>query len=173
MQPLTFGLGPGNVIKPLLLDALGNVLASVPMPTAVGMGFTLDAGGNLQVAGYGGNVLLGYYDRSLNKYENTDLPAGITTYDWPAVPAGKVYIVTSVSFNYTGTVTNVSLNLSIVSEGIEYLFWKTTAPVSGRSYPSPFEIAMKEGDNMRFQVRGATVHDDCSATWFATIILVP
>lgn len=166
MQPVTFGLGPGNVVKPLLLDAAGNVLASVPIPTAGSMGFKQDGEGYLYITGRYDNTPLALRNEFHEHYENTNLPAGTTVVDFAVPDPGQLIHVGHAYTRYVGTITNVVITWGIWQnpDYHEFLVYKPATSGVGQSYVT--DLYCPPGWNVRLTIAGATSGNDIFANYF-------
>jgi hypothetical protein len=91
---------------------------------------------------------------------STDLAAGTNTFNLAAVDANTVFVVTNVAMFYSGTVTNVYIESKLVISSTAYSIWLQKAPVSASWYDRQGWWILNAGDNLRFVVDGATLHDD-------------
>ena len=150
-NPLSWGLDPSGYIKPVAVDAAGRAI----------------------VQGYENNVLFGYKDRQIYNYVNNNLVAGTTTYDWPAVPAQEMRVVTNVSYIYTGTITGVYVTFCIHNGADFFRFYKNHPATTAICYYSVVNIVMKAGDTLCVVISGATLNDNIIACAFGYSMAVP
>lgn len=104
-------------------------------------------------------LIFGYSGDILRLASNTNLAAGTNQVNDSAVPAGEIWVVTSLSMAYVGTVPT-SIRLSIVAATVAYRLFQQNAPVSDMAYDRQGYWIMQEGDNLRCTVLGATAGDD-------------
>jgi len=105
------------------------------------------------------NLLWGFYDTySATVYQPTS-PGGVYYMDFPAVPAGQVWVVTGAAacdIN-TSTVIYAIGNLS----GINQFVWRWGAPGAGVYVCMPLtNTVMKAGDYWRFCFEASVLNDD-------------
>lgn len=128
----------------------------------------LNADQNVQARAYGyisaawqkQPLQFGYGDTVALVYENTALPAGATTYNFAAVPAGSVDVLTSIAMVYVGTVANVVLRAALVLDATAVYLYRVAPPVSGTYYDKQGTFVLGPGDNLQFVIAGATANDD-------------
>jgi hypothetical protein len=172
-QPISYGLNPSGYIKPLLVDNSGNLLTNPGFALSGANVLLVDAAGRAIVQGYGGNVLFGYNDRLVGAYDNLALPAGTTTYNWADVPAGSIYVLTTIYNMYLGTLTSVRMIFSL-NDGITDYPFSIDAPVtSGVGLTHLLQVILKAGDHLRFVVTNATLNNDVHAAFLGYEMLVP
>lgn len=164
-QPLTFGLAPGNEVKPLLLDASGNVLVAGHIPTAGEMGWSVDGNGYQYVTGRFDNTLLSIRNEWHEHYDNTNLPAGTTTIDFTAADIDQVIHVNDIYTRYVGTITNVVLTWSITDsfDVIEFATYKPATSNIGQS--QVHDLYVPSGWWVRLVCAGATLGNDLFANY--------
>ena len=89
---------------------------------------------------------------------NATLAAGTNTISSSVPAAAKIWKITDIAFSYTGTVTNV--RMEIKAGGVSV--YKTTAdPVSGRldRVPAPVELYLSATEKIELVVINATLND--------------
>lgn len=166
MQPLTFGLGPGDVIKPLLIDAAGNVLVAGHIPTASEMGWSVDGNGYQYVTGRYDNTLLSMRNEWHEHYENLNLAAGVNTFDFSVANINQVIFAGEFYTRYVGTITNVVITwgLWLSPDYHEFLTYKPVTSAIGQSFVT--NLYVPSGWNIRLTVAGATLSNDIYANYF-------
>ncbi len=165
-NPLLFGLGPGNIVTPLLVDAAGNVLASVPIPTAGDMGFSLDADGRLYISGRYDNTPLSMRNEFHEHVEDLALAAGTNTFDFTPADIDQVIHVSHVYTRYVGTITSVIITWGIWLDPDfhEAICYKPVTSNVGQSQVA--DLYVPAGWNVRLVVAGATLNNDIFANYF-------
>jgi hypothetical protein len=102
----------------------------------------------------------GYSGQVYERVVNTALAAGVNNLDTSAVPAGRIWVVTSIACHYVGTVAGVVI-LVVIQQGANLLaLYNVTAVVSNQYYDRQGQFILAAGDFVRLTVSGATLNDD-------------
>jgi hypothetical protein len=104
--------------------------------------------------------------RLLWNYSNTALVAGTNTLDIFTAGADMVEYHKRVSFQYVGTVTNVTVTIGILWGGTFYPFITFAGLVSGRWYEWVIEQWMYDADIIRVVIAAATAGNDFAANGY-------
>lgn len=110
-------------------------------------------------------VVFGPTESLVGSVSTTSLPAGSSTLDFAAVPADTIWIVTSVSARYVGTVPG-NIYVSVVSGAAAAVLFAQASPASNIIYDRQGWFVLFPGDVFRIGVNGATLNDDL-AGWIA------
>jgi hypothetical protein len=165
-NPLSWGVNPSGYIKPLALDASGNLLVSPGWTLSGANVLLVDAAGRAIVQGYGGNILDGYKDRIALYHEDLNLIAGVNTYNFPAVPAGEIQVLTGCWFRYSVLIAALQIRFSLNDGVNDYVFINQLAPAANQGYSYQTNITFKAGDNLRIVATAAAVGND----WFISAL---
>jgi len=150
-QTLDYGIGPVGGVVPKLVDAAGRTI----------------------VQGYKDNVLHGYSEVLCDIYDNLALPAGVTNFNWPAVPAGHVYHLTYHVVQYVGTVATVFYILSLTIAARAQVIFDTAFAYSTQTVTKAFDLYIPAGGFLSFSLGNATLNDDLHCTDYGNIFHVP
>lgn len=155
MPGLIYGLNAAYGAQPLKVDASGNLKTAEQ--------------GTPQVVFPGGGQPFTFSGVVLRAIGTASLAAGTNNIDDSAVPAGEIWVITNLRFQYTGT-PPTRVNAALVSGGTGYPLFAVLAPASGQDYDRQGFWVMAEGDVLRVSVTGATLNDDLylHATGFKT-----
>ena len=105
------------------------------------------------------NLLWGYNDVVSEAVDDLNLAAGTNSVVGATVPAGEVWIVSTI----TGVVVSATasiLNLFITVGGIDIIIKAVTPPTSGAVYLETGQFVLKAGDKVFIRVFTATAGDD-------------
>lgn len=105
------------------------------------------------------NLIFGYYDRYIERKSTTTATAGTNTFSATAVPAGEVWVVTSVR------AVNINTNNSEVEFGIydgtsRKGFYRTLLPGANKDMMWNGHVYLKEADYIQAIFYGCTLNDD-------------
>lgn len=89
--------------------------------------------------------------------DGTNLAAGTNTLNGVAVVPGKIQKITNFSYSYTGTVTNVRVE---VKAGGKTILKTDANPVSGQVEEWNGEVYLKAGEYISVVITNATLNDD-------------
>jgi len=150
-QTLDYGIGPVGGVVPKLVDAAGRTI----------------------VQGYQDNVLHGYSEVLCDIYDNLALPAGVTLYSWPAVPAGHVYHLTYHVVQYVGTVATVYYILDLTIAARSQVIFDTAFAYSTQTVTKAFDLYIPAGGFLSFTMGNVTLNDDLHSTNYGNKFHVP
>jgi len=104
-------------------------------------------------------------------YDNTNLPAGDSSYDLYTVPSGHYAILTYINLRYTGTVTGVRLYPAMYDGSTDYVFITLQNITSGTWYTYNLQIVLGPTYHFKVFVVSATAGDDLSVRAFGYTLL--
>lgn len=84
------------------------------------------------------------------------MTAGTNTVETDPVPSGNPKNVTQTNFVYTGTITNVTVALYIVNNGVATLWRFLSSITSGTNWPLTVNLYLFPGDFLRAVITNAT-----------------
>jgi len=172
-QGLTFGLAAGNVIKPILLDALGNVLVYGKPPTSSALPFLVDAANRLYVRGFNDGILDAYSTRVARYYENLNLLAGLNTIDFEVVPPGYIFKLTAFWFRYSVLIAANQVRVSLNDGVTDYVFINVLGPAANVGYSFLTDITLRTADFIRLVITAAAVGNDIFFSYLGYSMPVP
>jgi len=175
---LQHGIDVNNNLVPLLLDPSGKVLiygtlqaqlvagsadiGGVDVLTLPALPNGTNAIGTVKPLSFNNDPLFSYDVAVLEQDLVASLAAGTNNIYTSAVPVNKLWVLTAVSVVYTGTITNVSMQVAIY-DGVNTLFFFYVKPVvSAQVYPLQTTWYLKAGWKLRFYVTAATAGDSAS-----------
>lgn len=102
------------------------------------------------------NTVWGYYDRLFTREDHTALAAGSWQQDHDVVPAGEVWVVTSVNLwsNFTGALTIVTAPMPTIDTGVTP---PTVLTASTWHVTAPLQLILKAGDHIRVYWSGVVI----------------
>lgn len=104
------------------------------------------------------NVIWGYQDRLAEKQQNYDTPAGINYLLFPLVPAGEVWVLTSIT--WVNTVTDPPVSYAqIYNDPDEWNIHSKTLAGANVYYSITCHVPLKEDDRLRVGFNGCALHD--------------
>ena len=103
-------------------------------------------------------MVWGFYDTVSEIVLDSDLPAGASILSGALVPAGEVWVISSIAVQVTSATITGLLAWAFV-DGVEGMIIAEFPPTSGRWYVNTGMWVLAEGDKMQFQVAGATAGD--------------
>ena len=104
-------------------------------------------------------MLFGFSAGVYDKADNTNLSAGDQTIAMTTVPAGEIWVITNLAFEYTGTPpTDCTMRLS--SGGVAHDIFNVLTPASGQWYDRQGWWFLSSGTFVACRVVGATAFDD-------------
>lgn len=115
----------------------------------------VDADGHLQVDA----LAVAPTDVVLGAVTNLALAAGAVYLESAAVPTGKQWKLTRISWNYTGTVPAI-VRLAAYDGSATYAIADVASPTSGLYYGHTGEIWLKAAWTIRLYFLNATLNDD-------------
>lgn len=182
-MPLIFGrvLASGLMV-PVNVDTDGNIqadiLASLPagdnnignvdVVTLPALPAGTNEIGSIQARAYGyiggawqkNPLQWGYYGQVLLHYQNLALAAGVNNIDSAAVPANTIWVLTSITTAYVGTIVGVSIFLQIYDGATAYMLYSEAHIVTNEYLDRQGMWVLKAGDIIRYTIAGATLNDD-------------
>lgn len=170
---VNYGVNPSGYIKPLALDASGNLLVSGVSLFSGATALLLDSSGRAIVRGYGLNDLFGFSAAYQDYHNIASLSAGTNNYDFGTVPAGEIWIVTHVWSSYTGTITNVVMQFGVWDGANNYTMTTIKPVTTAVGIASLANAIAKAGQNFRYTVLGATATNSSAATVLGYKMKVP
>lgn len=154
----------------LEVDANGKLaVRAVQIETllAGGLPAALDSGAlkvreqaTLTVQAAGGDKIISLESIVADFSYNLDLAAGAIAHPSSSVPTGKVWRITSLSWNYTGTPPGRVL-LNVYVSGQDYIIREWQIPVSAQYYDIQTDIWLAAGAVIRLIFLNATLHNGC------------
>jgi len=168
----------GTFYKPLRLDSDGYLRTSEQHPlTSIAatvsnwpdtQQVSLAADQNLQARQYGyvgtawqkQPLQFGYGGVFSDHITNNDLAGGDNLIYGAVAPNNRVWVVKNISVGYTGTTTNVQLQVQVRVLGWDNIVFYIKQPTSGAPYPVNGEWVLSPGDRVVTYIQGATAHDD-------------
>jgi len=104
------------------------------------------------------NVLWGYQDRLAEEQHNFDTPAGINYLLFPLVPAGEVWVLTSIT--WVNAVTNPTVSYAqVYSDPDEWNIYNISSPGANVYKSITCHVVLKEDDRLRVGFNGCALHD--------------
>jgi hypothetical protein len=118
----------------------------------------------IPVTSFGSNVLhqpliFGMHGQLFMRVEDVNLAAGAIDKDYPPVPAGQIWVINHLSFQYTGTAPGI-LFWTVVIAGNEYMLWGMKPPVTGVIYDRQGQWILTQGHKLRLKIQNATLNND-------------
>lgn len=104
------------------------------------------------------NQLLAYRDTLRLVYSNNDAAAGAVTYDFTAVPAGEVHVITT-AYLYDATTATVGCEFDVVSSGTAYPITTTYYDTVKQTLHYVGSLVIKAGENLRAGFYSCVLHD--------------
>ncbi len=141
---LVHGQNPSGYLRPLLVDASGNIILSQPV----------------QVKGTNADKLFSVGDNWIGDVGSSDLAAGGTIFDVYTVPADHTLRITHVNMIYVGTVATVDLALYFFTGGDNIYIKNIYVPTSGYWQNFTVDVYVAAGYALKYRVNNATLHDD-------------
>ena len=155
------GFGPTDLLRSLELDADDNLKVAF---AAAAQGLVGEHGW-ISGAWQKNPLAFGYSERLSGRIFDTALVAGTTILQVSVVPAGEIWVLTSVAMLYIGTsptYIQMFINDTVALE----LIARQPAPVSDQLYDRQGWWVLKAGDNVGYAVVGATLNDDLYGYYF-------
>ena len=170
----------GNLVSPLVTDptgklyllscdVAGNLLTTALTDALKKADLVFNAAGSLIISGEDPSTLKPLPNNVI--WSNTALPAGTSYYDLFTVPAGQIYNFTGAVIAYTGSMAGVQLSLYVTSGANHYqLIYTLELLESSRRYVYLWNIYLKAGDMLSYQINSATLNNDGYCTlWLSRI----
>ncbi len=104
-------------------------------------------------------IIFGFIDTTAEEIAHVDAPAGNSTKDGTAVPAGEVWVVTSATMrsdSASATEIVCSANIDLTS----YFLFTQRSPTAWVWYDAQPYWVLGPGDYMQVGLNGATLNDD-------------
>ena len=141
------GFDPSGYPRALNLDASDRLKVLVDSVT--------DA---ITVTGAGDSYL--FPTSKVKEYTNLDLPAGNSNQDVLVIPAGETWRIALLSYEYIGTVTNVTLTPYVYAGAVYAYINRRMSVVSGAIYQEVLDVILSGGDTIGVRVTAATLDDN-------------
>lgn len=104
------------------------------------------------------NTLMGYAERYLEQIVVNNAPAGTNIITSDAVPAGELYIVTTICvIDVESAPTSIRFGIDV--DGTRYYGGQNASPAAGRWYTFPGEWYYAEDDKVLVVFDGVTLND--------------
>lgn len=113
----------------------------------------------LRVGGKDGDKLFAFESIVEESVSNLNLAAGNNTLTGAAVPAGKIWKITTVSMFYVGAVPT-KIYTYVTGFSAEFYFHYQASPVDSEIYNWTGELYLQAGDYLEADIIGATAGDD-------------
>ena len=105
------------------------------------------------------NLVWGYYDRLIERQYNLSAAAGANTLTFTAVPAGEVWVYTTVTAVDANT-GPTSIIVNIVSGGITYIAMAWLSPGANGYRQISGQFILKAADYLTITISGCALNDD-------------
>lgn len=163
-MPVIHGVRVGGVVKPLQLDANDQVIVSVKLISAGNADLAADSSGRLIVVfpQPSWSNPLGV----LSSFTNNSLPAGTSTQTIYTIPTSQRMVLQMITYQYTGTITNVTLTPQINRSSTIYKLSRETGIANNEVFKLFPQILLDAGDVIEIVVTAATLNDDLNADVF-------
>lgn len=142
--------------QPILIDGSGHAQVDVLTSPAI----QANSHGYISGAWKKNPIQFGYSDTIQRTMSHTNLSAGSGTLADSAVPAGEIWVITTISFTYIGTVTGVRLRPDIVAGGVGCPLLEQEIAMSGKFYGFQGWWVLEEDDYLQLSISNATAGDD-------------
>lgn len=165
-MPLIHGQDPSGYLRPLLVDAAGNVLISGTVNANLNAGTNvigkvdINTAPTLTVQSTQTDKLLAISVPKLIYYEDLALPVGYSIHNIYIVPANFRLKMTLMSIRYTGTVAGVIIQPYIFDGASIYVLDQRDTLISDKIYSIYGELWLDTGWTLYVQILGATLNDD-------------
>jgi hypothetical protein len=162
---LTHGKDVNNNLVPLLLDPSGKVLIYGTLQVQLVAGaavighVVVDTMPTTQVQSTQADKLFSYLSSFSASNAAIVVAAGSNVLTIYTVPANRIGVFSSVSFSYSGTITNVTVRVLARVSGVDAIVAYQATLVSGQTYCFPINVVLNAGDSLLIWILNATLND--------------
>lgn len=162
---IVHGIDVNGRMYELKIDANGRILAVIDAVTGTYLSVNVNTMPITQVKGSNNNHIIAYESAVLGILSNTNLSTGENFLTTGAVPTNKLWVITSLSINYSGVAIPTVIQGQIYGSGVGFIIAQQLGPTLYQWYVFSGVWYLSAGEVLRARVDGATAGDDLYFSW--------